>query len=267
MSVLIDTHAHLYASEFDTDRAKMIQRAIDAGVKYMFLPNIDSTSIQGMYDLVSAFPEHCFAMMGLHPCYVKDNYIEELAIAQKALEDTPCKLYAVGEIGLDYYWDLTHKDAQQEALRTQIEWAKEKQLPIVLHCREAFEDTHAIVKAAKNEHLSGVFHCFSGTAAEAQQIIELGDFYIGVGGVATYKKSGVAEALAATPNILDYLVLETDAPYMTPVPVKYKNRRNESANVKVIAEKIAKTLGVSLETVAQKTTENAQKLFKVQLTT
>jgi len=264
----IDTHAHLYAAPFDTDRHVMVERAIAAGVNALFLPNIDSRSIQGMYDLVAAFPQNCFAMMGVHPCSIKDNFETELAIAAKELEQASTKFYAVGEIGLDYYWDTTHKAQQQQALRTQIGWAKKYQLPIVLHCRESFDDTYSIVQELNDENLTGIFHCFSGTLAEAHKIMELGGFYMGIGGSLTHKKAhALRETVAQIP--LEYLLLETDAPYLAPEPFRSAKKRalkrNESAHITYVAQKMADIKQCPLNEVATFTTRNARNVFKYQV--
>jgi TatD DNase family protein len=269
--LLIDTHAHLYASEFDDDRNDMLQRAYEVGVKKVLLPNIDSSSIPGMYNLVEKYPEQCFAMMGLHPCYVNENYEEELGLIKKALLDAKCPFYAIGEIGLDFYWDTTYKEEQIKALRLQIEWAKTYHLPIVLHCRDSFDETYAIVSELNDKNLRGVFHCFSGGLTDAKKVVALGGFYMGLGGVATYKKTDeLSEAIEQIP--LNYFVLETDAPYLSPEPYRTANRkdkkrkhknRNESAYVYAVAQKVADIKKISLNEVANVTSENAQKLFQL----
>ena len=264
--MFIDTHAHLYLKKFKADRTEMIERALEKQVNLMFLPNIDSTSIKDMYDLVEKFPNNCFAMMGVHPCSIKENYEEELAIAKKELEQKKHFFYGIGEIGLDYYWDTSFKKEQQDALRRQIQWAKDLRLPIILHCRDSFDDTFEIVKEMKDENLSGVFHCFGGSIADAEKIIDLGDFYMGIGGTATYKKStDLRQTIAAID--LKYFVLETDAPYLAPEPYRSaknrKKRRNESAYVVATAQKIAAVKNLPLETVASITTQNAEKLFQL----
>ncbi len=262
---LVDTHAHLYAKQFDTDRTEMIQRAIDQGVEHLFLPNIDRNSMDGMYELAKQFPNNCYPMMGIHPCSIKEDYKEELAKAEQELNNAPERFYAVGEIGLDFYWDLTFKEQQKEALRTQIQWAKKHQLPIVLHCRDSFQDTLEIVSEMNDEQLTGIFHCFGGTIEEAEQVIALGGFYMGIGGVLTYKKSKLDEVLKAVS--INYLVLETDAPYLAPEPYRSsKNRslrRNESAYMLKVAEKLATVKGISLEEVARITTANAHNVFQL----
>lgn len=261
---IIDTHAHLYLKHFDKDRAAMMQRALNNGITHVFLPNIDQSSIVGLYDLITTYPNHCFAMMGVHPCSITEDWKEELAIAKQALEEASHKFYAIGEIGLDYYWDTTFKKQQQAALREQISWAKAHKLPIVLHCRDAFDDLYQIVAEMNDEYLTGIFHCFVGTREEAQQIIDLGGFYMGIGGVVTHKKTTLPEVLQHID--LQHLVLETDSPYLVPAPYRYKkkaNKRNESAYTRLVAEKLAEIKRVSLEEVAAITTENALRVFQL----
>ena len=259
MTILTDTHAHLYSTKFEEDRAAMIERAINEGVEYLFLPNVDKNSIQPMYDLVAQFPRHCFPMMGLHPCSVKDDYEQQLETAKKELFSSGKKFYGVGETGLDYYWDLTFKEQQKEALRTQIRWAKETGLPIILHCRESFEDTYEIIKSMNDEQLSGIFHCFTGSESDAQKVIDLGGFFLGIGGVVTFKNGGLDKTLE---NIsLEHMVLETDAPYLSPTPKRGK--RNESAYLMYVARKLADVKNVSLKELAAITTKNARKVFNL----
>lgn len=252
--IFTDTHAHLYDEQFADDRAEMINNAIDAGVTKMYLPNCDSTTIESMMQLSAQFPDNCYPMMGLHPCYVKDNYKEELAIVDKHLAEN--KFYAVGEIGLDYYWDLTYKDQQIEAFKLQIDRALEYNLPIVIHSRESLQDSIDIVREKQNGKLNGIFHCFSGNAEEAKQAIETG-LYLGIGGVVTFKNSKLPEVLKEVD--LSRLVLETDAPYLAPTP--YRGKRNESSYIPLIAKKIAEIKQVSIEEVARITTENTAKIF------
>lgn len=252
---MIDTHAHLYSDQFDGDRAEMISRAINAGVTRLYLPNIDSESIQGMLDLEMAFPQHCFAMMGLHPGHVNDHYQKELKLVEEWLAKRP--FCAVGEIGLDYYWSLEHVEQQKEAFRTQIRWAKELNIPIVVHARDSLDDVISIIGEEQNGNLTGVLHCFSGTLEQAKAGIDLG-FMLGVGGVLTYKKSGMDQVIS---NLdLAHLVLETDAPYLPPVP--HRGKRNESSFLQHIAEKLAEVKGTTFDTVDKITSENALKLFK-----
>jgi len=252
----IDTHTHLFSAKFDEDRHEMVKRSIDAGIDQMYLPNIDANSIDAVFKLYKAFPENCIPMMGLHPCSVKGDFEEQLAKIKEALytNDSNC---AVGEAGLDYYWDLTYKEQQQQALRTQIEWAKDLKIPIVLHTRDSFEDSWNIINEMNDENLSGVFHCFSGTVAEAEKVMKLGNFVMGIGGVITFKKSTLGEVVKEIP--MEYLVLETDSPYLAPTP--FRGKRNESSYIPYIAGKIAEVKNMSIEDVAAATTENALRIF------
>lgn len=254
---LIDTHTHLYASRFDSDRDQVLQRALDAGVERCFLPNIDRNSIQPMLDLEAQYPGRCFAMMGLHPCSVKADYEEELGIVRQWLDRRPFS--AVGEIGLDLYWDKTYIDQQREAFRLQMDWAKELGVPIVIHTRDAMDMTIDMVEAAKDDRLEGVFHCFTGNAEQAKRVMDLG-FYLGIGGVVTFKNGGLDKVLAEETIGLEHLVLETDAPYLAPKP--YRGKRNESAYTRLVAEKLAEVKQVDLAEVARQTTQNADHLFR-----
>lgn len=252
--IFTDTHTHLYDEQLTTDEAAMIQRAIDAGVTKMYMPNCDSTTIEGMMRIAAGYPQHCYPMMGVHPCYIKENYQDELDIAAKQL--AAHKFSAVGEIGLDYYWDMTFKEQQIAAFGTQIDWALQYDLPIVIHSRESLQDCINIVRSKQNGKLRGIFHCFSGNANEAQQIVELG-LYLGIGGVLTFKNSKLSEAL--TDIDLQHMVLETDAPYLAPVP--YRGKTNESAYIPLVAQKLADVKQVMVEEVAEVTTGNAAKIF------
>ena len=252
--MFVDTHTHLYSEEFNTDIDTALQKAIDAGVEKFFLPNIDSSSAAGMHTLCEKYPQRCFAMMGLHPCSVKENYKEELAIAYKYLQSK--KYIAVGEIGIDLYWDKTFYTQQVEAFEMQINWALEFNLPIVIHCRNSFDEIYEVLCSLKKLP-KGIFHCFSGNAEQAQKIIDNTGFKLGIGGVITFKNSGLDKAIE---NIdLKHLVLETDAPYLAPVP--YRGKRNESAYIPLIAAKLAEVKKCSLLEVANVTTANAQEIF------
>lgn len=251
----IDTHTHLYDEKLTAD-SQQIPRAIEAGVTRMFMPNCDSETIPCMLALADQWPENCFPMMGLHPTYVKENYEDELAIVEDWLAKR--KFWAVGEIGLDYYWDTTFKDQQKEAFARQIDLALQYDLPIVIHSRNAEQDCIDIVRSKQNGKLTGVFHCFSGTTDEARQIIDLG-FFLGIGGGLTYKKNTVADTLKELG--IANLVLETDAPYLAPVP--HRGKRNESSYIPLVATKVAEVTGTSYLDVARVTTENANKLFKM----
>lgn len=252
--MFIDTHTHLYDEKFNDDRSEMILRAIAGGVERMYLPNCDSSTIDGMLQLEQEFPGYCKAMMGLHPCYVKENYKTELGIVETWLKQR--KFTAVGEIGLDYYWDKTFVAQQQEAFETQMEWALTYNLPVVIHTRDAMQQTVDTVKPFAAKGLRGVFHCFTGSYEMAKEITGFG-FYLGIGGVVTYKNAGVQEVVQQIP--LEHIVLETDAPYLTPHP--FRGKRNESLYVKLVAEKIAELNDISVEEVAQITTRNAGLLF------
>lgn len=252
---MTDTHTHLFSGEFEGNGPAAVQSAIQAGVSRMYLPNIDSASIAAMIALEKQFPENCFAMMGLHPCSVNEKYGEELAIVEHWLAKR--KFIAVGEIGMDYHWDKTFIAQQKDAFSMQIGLAKKHGLPIVIHQRECFEDTLEIVKENNDASLKGVFHCFTGTIGEAKQIIALGGFKMGIGGVVTYKKSTLPEVLKETD--LRHFVLETDSPYLAPAP--HRGKRNESAYLTIIAARVAEIKGISIDEVAEVTTQNAKVIF------
>ncbi|MBI2270616.1 MAG: TatD family hydrolase [Bacteroidetes bacterium] len=257
--VLTDTHTHLYAGEFDEDRGEMLKRAIDNGINRLFLPNIDSGSVKGMLTLVEKYPQNCFPMMGLHPCSVKENYETELRLVEKWLSGPEVRFYAVGEIGLDLYWDVTFFEQQKQAFRKQIELALQYRLPIVIHVRKAFNETIEIVREYAGKGLKGIFHCFSGTMEEAERVVSLGGFKLGIGGVVTFKNRGLNEVI---PHVaLEHLVLETDSPYLAPVP--YRGKRNESGYLTIIAEKVAGLKNCSIEEVAEQTTKNSIDIFGV----
>lgn len=252
--MIIDTHCHLYLDEFKNDIADVIKRAEAEGINKFYLPAIDSSEIENIFLLEEKFPGKCFAMMGLHPCSVKENYMQELAIVKDWLNKK--RFTAVGEIGLDFFWDKTFVAQQYEAFRTQIELSLQYDLPIVIHSRNAMQETIEIVKEFTSKGVRGIFHCFGGTVENAREIIDTG-FYLGIGGVLTYKKSGLAEVLDEID--LKYIVLETDSPYLTPVP--FRGKRNESSYLKYIIEKLALIKNVSVEEVAEITTANAEKIF------
>jgi TatD DNase family protein len=249
-----DTHTHLYDEQFQGAETEMMQRAIDAGVNKMYMPNCDGNTIQPMLKLADSWPSYCFPMMGLHPCYVKGNYRDELNVVMQWLSKR--KFYAIGEIGLDYYWDLSFKEQQIDTFKQQIELALQCRLPVVIHSRESIEDCITIVKEKQNGSLKGIFHCFSGNSEQAKDIIDAG-LHLGIGGVVTYKKSTLPSIIQEI--ALSHLVLETDAPYLAPAP--YRGKRNESAYIPVIAAKIAEIKGISVEEVAAATTHNAEKIF------
>lgn len=253
--MFIDTHCHLYLQEFENDIAALIQRADQSGVEKFYLPAIDSETHDAMITLETAFPGQCISMMGLHPCYVKQNFKDELSKIEQWLQKR--KFAAIGECGLDFYWDKTYVKEQYAVLEQQAEWALQYDLPIVLHTRNATAETIDVIKHFSAKGLSGIFHCFGGTIEEAEQIIQLG-FYLGIGGVVTYKNSGLDKVVQTIG--LKNLVLETDAPYLTPVP--HRGKRNESSYLKIIAEKVAEICGCALEEVATITTANAKTIFK-----
>jgi TatD DNase family protein len=253
--ILTDTHTHLYLEQFDEDRHAVVKSAIAKGIKYMLLPNIDSKTIAGMLQLRDDFPENIFPMIGLHPTDVKENFEEELQKIERWLVKE--KFYAIGETGIDLYWDKTFLDQQKIALRKQIALAKKYSLPIVLHVRDSFDEIFEVFENEMDDQLTGVFHCFTGTLAQAQKIIGWG-FKLGIGGVLTYKKSGLSEVVKELS--LEHLLLETDAPFLTPVP--FRGKRNESAYTVFVAEKLAEIKNISLDEVAEITTSNAVNLFK-----
>jgi TatD DNase family protein len=247
----------LYADAFQADREEMIQRSIDSGITRLFLPNIDSTSIPGLFALAKAWPENCFPMMGLHPCSVNESFQQELKVVEHWLSQK--KFYALGEIGVDLFWDKSFTEQQLYAFEFQIKLAIQYKLPIVIHTRNAFDEAYAIVEKHKGPQLTGVFHCFTGTRDEAEKIIALGGFKLGIGGVLTFKNSGLDKVVEQLP--LEHLVLETDSPYLAPVP--YRGKRNESAYIRIVAEKLAGLKKCSLEEVARITTENSTHLFGI----
>lgn len=251
---LIDTHTHIYLENFDADRNEVVQRAIDNGVTQMLLPNIDKDSLDSLLELCHNYPENCYPMIGLHPTSVKDDYREQLQFLEKTLIEN--KFVAIGEIGLDFYWDKTYYEQQLDAFRTQIGWAKQHNLPVAIHTRDAFPQILDELEALQDGELRGVLHCFSGTYEEAQHALALG-FYLGIGGVLTYKKSTLSDIVKNIP--IERLLLETDAPFLSPVP--YRGKRNEPVHLIEIAKKIAEIKETDLETVAYLCTENSKKLF------
>ena len=252
----IDTHSHLYSSQFDEDRTQAINDAISAGVSTILLPNISSEYTKGMLEVCGEFPENCFPMMGLHPCDVNEDNIEgELLHLEQELAKG--KYIAVGEIGLDLYWDKTKLEIQKKAFIHQIELAKKYKLPIAIHVRDSFAEAIEIIEKLNDESLSGVFHCFTGRVEDAQRVINLGDFYLGIGGVLTFKNSGLDKTIAKIE--LQNLILETDAPYLAPAP--FRGKRNESKYIVNIAEKLAEVQQIDIDHVARITTLNAKKLF------
>ncbi|CAM2829091.1 TatD family hydrolase [Flavobacterium frigoris] len=253
---ITDTHTHLYSEEFDQDREEMIQRAIDSGVSRFFIPAIDSSCTAAMYDLEKNYPEHVFLMMGLHPTYVKENYLEELQHVEEELAKR--KFYAIGEIGIDLFWDKTRLPQQQIAFRKQIQLAKQYKLPIVIHCREAFDEVFEILEEEKSPELFGIFHCFTGTYEQALQAISY-NMKLGIGGVVTFKNGKIDQFL----NQIDlkHIVLETDSPYLAPIP--FRGKRNESSYLLNVIDKLAGIYNLSAKDIANSTTENSKMIFGI----
>ena len=254
--ILTDTHTHLYDEAFDEDRDEMIQRALDNNVKRFFIPAIDSETTQAMYNLEKNYPNHMFLMMGLHPTSVSETVEQELQHIEKQLQKrTFC---AIGEIGIDLYWDKSFLDAQRKAFKYQIQLAKNYKLPIVIHCREAFDEIFDVLEEEKGDDLHGVFHCFTGTKSQAERAISY-NMKLGIGGVATFKNGKIDQFL----NEIDmkHIVLETDSPYLAPKP--YRGKRNESAYVLKVAEKLSELYSVSLEEIAKQTTQNSKDVFGI----
>jgi TatD DNase family protein len=254
--IITDTHTHLYSNEFEEDRIDMIQRAIDVGISRFFIPAIDSEHTQSMYDLEKAFPENIFLMMGLHPTHVKDNYLDELKHVEEELSKR--KFYAIGEIGIDLYWDKIHLEEQKSAFRTQIQLAKKHKLPIVIHCREAFDEIFEVLETEKSDDLFGIFHCFSGTYEQALQAISF-NMKLGIGGVVTFKNGKIDQFLSQID--LKYIVLETDSPYLAPEP--YRGKRNESSYLLNVVNKLSEIYTTTVQEIANVTTENSKQIFGI----
>lgn len=255
--MLIDTHAHIYLDAFSADIDAVMQQALAQEIKYILLPNIDSTTIEDLNRLCYEYPTTCRPMMGLHPGSVKADYEEELALIRRHLLKD--KYIAVGEIGIDLYWDRTFIDEQKEAFRIQIKWAKELELPVVIHARDSFQEIFDVLEPELDEGLRGVFHCFTGSPKDVERILNYGSFYFGLGGVVTFKNSGLSETVKAIP--LDKIVLETDAPYLAPVP--YRGKRNQPAYLTEVARKIAEIKNLSLDDIIRQTGNNAVSMFKL----
>jgi len=258
---LVDSHSHLFLEEFAADLPLVIERAQQAGVTHIFMPNIDSTTIVPMLKVCEEYKGYCFPMIGLHPTSVNAKFHNELAIIEKQLNDTPNRFVAIGEIGLDLYWDKTFLKEQLEVFDRQIQWALAYKLPVVIHCREAFEHIYNALLPYKGTDLKGIFHSFTGTKEEAEQILAYPGFLIGINGVVTFKKSNLPSILPDIP--LNRIVVETDAPYLAPVP--NRGKRNESAFIKDTLIKVAEVYGKTPEIVAQATSENALKVFGMSL--
>lgn len=255
---MIDTHSHIYEPQFDADRDEVIQRARQVGVECILLPNINAGSISPMLDMCRRYPGYCFPMLGLHPEDIEEDYRQVLANMKAMLEAPDHPYVAIGEVGLDYYWDKSKIKEQEETFRTQIEWAIEYHLPLMIHSRSAHNQLVAAIKEYKGEALSGVFHCFSGSKEVAQELLQFSDFMLGIGGVVTYKNSHLVETLSTVP--LERIVLETDAPYLAPIP--YRGKRNESSYVVEVLRKIALIYNVSEQQVTDITNSNAKRVFQ-----
>ena len=254
--MITDTHTHLYSSQFKEDQKEMIQRAKDAGVSRFFIPAIDASYTESMLKLEENFPSDVYLMMGLHPTSVKENYLDELAHVKAWIDKR--NFYAIGEIGIDLYWDKTFLKQQQEAFRTQIKWAKEKKIPIVIHCRNAFDEIFEILEAEKSKDLRGIFHCFTGTKEQALQAISY-NMKLGIGGVVTFKNGKIDAFL----NEIDitHIVLETDAPYLAPAP--YRGKRNESAYITNVVDKLVDIYRLSFKEISEITTQNSKDVFNI----
>ena len=254
--MITDTHTHLYSEQFNEDRQAMIQRAKDAGVSRFFIPAIDSSYTESMLTLEKENPDDVFLMMGLHPTSVKENYLEELAHVKEWIDQRG--FYAIGEIGIDLYWDKSFLQQQQQAFRAQIKWAKEKKLPIAIHCRDAFDEIFEVLESEKGEDLRGIFHCFTGTLEQAEQAISY-NMKLGIGGVATFKNGKIDKFLHEID--LKHIVLETDAPYLAPKP--FRGKRNESAYITNVIDKLVDIYNISYEEIAKVTTENSKEVFGI----
>jgi TatD DNase family protein len=253
---LIDTHCHIYSAEFNADRPVMIARAENEGITKMLMPAIDASTHDEMFRVEDAFPGKCLSMMGLHPCSVKENYEKELKIAEQNFSKR--SFVAVGETGLDFYWDLSFTKQQYDAFQRQIEWALQHHIPIVIHSRNSMDECIEVINKNQKGNLRGVFHCFSGSIDQAKKITDLG-FHLGIGGVLTYKKSGLDAVIEQLD--LKLIVLETDAPYLAPVP--FRGKRNECSYITYVANKLAEVKKMAVEEIAETTTGNAKKLFKL----
>ena len=255
--IYIDTHSHLFLEQFDEDRSIVVQNAVNAGVKKIFLPDIDSSTTPKVLKMAKEYPDVCFPMIGLHPTSVKENYRNELKHVEEMLSKE--KYYGIGETGIDLYWDKTFLKEQIEAFRFQIDLAKKTGLPLIIHARESFDELFSVIDEMNDEHLKGIFHSFTGNKVHTEKILSYKGFKIGIGGIVTFKNAKLPEVLN---NVgLEHLVLETDAPYLAPTPKRGK--RNESAYIPYIAEKLAEIYKINIQTVADITTENARKLFNI----
>jgi len=253
--MFIDTHTHLFLKEFSDDIDKVIETAVSNDVEEFYLPNIDSSTYHSMMALVEKYPERCFPLIGLHPCSVKDDFKGELNFINEKLSENT--FYGIGEIGIDLYWDKSSLGQQIEAFSCQIELAKKNKLPVIIHCRESFDEVFDVVSNQNDESLFGIFHCFTGTIEQAQDVISLGGFKMGIGGVLTFKNGGLDHTVKEIG--LEHLVLETDSPYLTPAP--FRGKRNESSYIKIIAERLAEIKEKTLEEIGAITSKNAHNIF------
>ncbi|MCH7409162.1 TatD family hydrolase [Belliella sp. DSM 111904] len=249
-----DTHAHIYSEKYDSDREDVIRRTFEAGVSKIYMPNVDVTTIDAMLEVEANHPTQCLPMMGLHPCDVKKDFEKELYVMEDWISKR--EFAGIGETGLDLYWDKTYFEQQKEALKIQIQWAKDKKWPLILHCRESMDETISLIQEAKDANLKGIFHCFTGSVAQAKQITDLG-FLLGIGGVSTYKNGGLDQVLREIG--LENLVLETDGPYLAPVP--HRGKRNSPEYIPVIAQRVADLCETTLEEVSKITQYNTQNIF------
>jgi TatD DNase family protein len=254
--IFTDTHSHIYSEEFEQDREEMMQRAFDAGVQRIFVPSIDSTYTDKMYEMEKKYPSNVFLMMGLHPTYVKENFEEELAFVESELAKR--KFYAIGEIGIDLFWDKTRLEEQKIAFKRQIQLAKKYKLPINIHCRDAFDEVFEVLESEKGNDLFGIFHCFTGTYEQALQAISY-NMKLGIGGVVTFKNGKIDQFLNEI--AIKHIVLETDSPYLAPAP--FRGKRNESSYTKLISEKLSVIYNLPIEEIARITTENSKAIFGI----
>ena len=254
---MIDTHSHIYSEDFDADRVETIQRAKDAGISHIILPNCDSGTLPQMLALEAEYPDYCYAAIGLHPTSVKEDYLDELALVKSELNRR--SFIAVGEIGIDLYWDKTFLNEQVKAFQLQLDWALEYKLPVIIHVRNSYRETMNALTPYKNKGLTGVFHSFTGTIEEAHEIIAFGGFKLGINGIVTFKNSGLASVVEQI--ALEHILLETDSPYLTPAP--HRGKRNESAYVSLVCKKLAEVYNCSAEQIDSQTTQNALALFGI----
>lgn len=254
--ILTDTHTHIYYHAGTPKLDEQLQRCFDKNIQRLFLPNVDTESVSFVMDAVRTYPANCFPMLGLHPCSVKENYKEELEQLERLLSEY--RVYAIGEIGLDLYWDKSTLDFQRDAFRIQVAWAKAMGLPIDIHCRDAFNELFELLEELKDDKLFGIFHCFTGTLEQAKHAIDLG-FTLGIGGVVTFKKAGLDAVVKEID--LQHIVLETDAPYLAPSP--YRGKENESSYLYYVAQKVADLHQIDIQEVARITTNNSKKIFGI----